>query len=182
MIETTSGSRKVTGAALKSLINNTVTVPTVDNTLNVSGAAADSKTVGDILSGIQDDLDNVVTDVQINDISIIDDGVANIPIASSATYGVVRTKLGGGTNIDSVDHTLIINKANSAWVKTGTNSYAPIVPSNQHEATFYGLAKAAGDNTQTVSSNEVGTYTEEAKSAIRQMLGIPNMTGELIAN
>ena len=37
---------------------------------------------------------------------------------------------------------------------------------------FYGLAKAAGDTTQASSGNPVGTYTEEAKAAIRAMLGI----------
>ena len=35
---------------------------------------------------------------------------------------------------------------------------------------FYGLAKAAGDATQSASSNAVGTYTEDAKSAISEML------------
>jgi len=34
------------------------------------------------------------------------------------------------------------------------------------------LAKAAGDTTQAASSNYVGTYTDEAKTAIKSMLGI----------
>ena len=37
---------------------------------------------------------------------------------------------------------------------------------------FYGLAEAAGDTAQASSGNPVGTYTEEAKAAIRAMLGI----------
>lgn len=60
MIETSSGSRKVTGAVLKTLISNTVTVPDVDGTLSVSGDAADAKIVGDLIKDIQDDM---VTDV-----------------------------------------------------------------------------------------------------------------------
>jgi hypothetical protein len=44
-----------------------------------------------------------------------------------------------------------------------------------YKATFYGLAKAAGDTTQSQSLNAVGTYTEEAKLAIRNMI---DATGE----
>jgi len=36
---------------------------------------------------------------------------------------------------------------------------------------FYGLAAAAGDSTQSASDNAVGTYTDNAKSAIRTMIG-----------
>ena len=38
---------------------------------------------------------------------------------------------------------------------------------------FYGMAKAAGDTSQASSSNAVGTYTENAKSAINSMLDAP---------
>jgi len=93
--------------------------------------------------------------------------------ASSSNYGVVKTKLSGGTNVDSSDHTLIINKASSNFVKIGADNYTPIVPSNQHEAAFYGLAKAAGDTTQSQSDNSVGIYTEDAKESIRGMLDVP---------
>lgn len=48
-----------------------------------------------------------------------------------------------------------------------------VAPYTQHESTFYGLAKAAGDTTQSQSSNTVGTYTESAKSAISTMLNTP---------
>lgn len=44
---------------------------------------------------------------------------------------------------------------------------------------FYGLAKAAGDTTQSASSNTVGAYTDDAKTAIRAMLGID--TASLVA-
>lgn len=42
-----------------------------------------------------------------------------------------------------------------------------------------GLAKAAGDTTQAQSANTAGTYTPEAKTAIRTMLGID--TASLVA-
>ena len=46
----------------------------------------------------------------------------------------------------------------------------------QHESTFYGLAKAAGDSTQSASTLSVGTYTDDAKIAIRNMLGAVGTT------
>lgn len=63
-------------------------------------------------------------------------------------------------------------RSNVIKLATGFGSnYQPITPYYQHESTFYGLAKAAGDTTQSASSNAVGNYTEDAKSAISEMLG-----------
>lgn len=50
MIETTSGSRKVTGAVLKTLINNLA--PDIDATLSTTGQAADAKATGDAIQAI----------------------------------------------------------------------------------------------------------------------------------
>ena len=61
-------------------------------------------------------------------------------------------------------------KPNDAEIKAGTQQYNSIVPYNQHASAFYGLAKAAGDTTQSQSNNAVGNYTDSAKSAISQML------------
>lgn len=55
-------------------------------------------------------------------------------------------------------------------IKSGLASNQPVTPFRQHLSTFYGLAKAAGDTTQSASSNAVGNYTEDAKSAINEML------------
>jgi hypothetical protein len=67
---------------------------------------------------------------------------------------------------------LVTAKPASSTIKTGTNTYQPLVPFVQHESAFYGLAKAAGDSTQSASSNAVGTYTDAAKIAIQKMLGV----------
>lgn len=121
-----------------------------------------------------------VQDVQINGTSIVSQGVANVPVASANTDGIVRTREQYGINIagqsSSYPNALFISKSTSANIKSGTEQYKPIVPYNQHESTFYGLAKAAGDLTQSASSNAVGTYTESAKSAIQQMLDVPSTT------
>lgn len=121
------------------------------------------------------DVEVPVTDVQINGSSIINTGIANIPVAgtSSSNLGVVWVYAGTrGISIDN-NGQLLINPATSSNIKTGTNTFKPIVSSTQHESTFYGLAKAAGDTTQSQSNNAIGTYTNEAKTAIRSMLGVP---------
>lgn len=108
-------------------------------------------------------------DVQIDGTSILDDGIANIPIASSQNAGVVKIEPSFGVTINA-NKQLYLHYATSAQMKAGVVPYRPITPLIQHESTFYGLAKAAGDTTQSQSDNAVGTYTDDAKSAIRTML------------
>ena len=121
----------------------------------------------------------MIKDVQINGTSITTDGVANIPLMSVTRVGVAKVKNVGGTAFDYGDNSIIIYKAADSIVKAGSNIYMPIVPYSQHMATFYGLAKAASDTTQSSSSNPVGTYTDDAKDKIQKMLGL-NQEAELI--
>ena len=61
-----------------------------------------------------------------------------------------------------------------------TQGRKPIVPTHQHEAAFYGLARASGDTTQANADTTlypVGTYTDDAKEAIQQMIGILSSQG-----
>lgn len=111
-----------------------------------------------------------VKDVQVNGTSVVSDGVANVPVADDSTIGVAKFGASYGVGIGSGGQAYI-SQATSAQVKTGTAGFRPIAPEHQHEATFYGLAKAAGDTTQALSNNTVGTYTNEAKTAISGMLG-----------
>lgn len=116
-------------------------------------------------------IDVPVQDVQVNGTSILDaQGVANVPIASSSALGVIKLNATYGIT-KSQSGELTINPANLNTVKAGASTTYPIVPSHQSESTFYGLAKAAGDTTQSQSSNFVGIYTDEAKAAINNMLG-----------
>lgn len=118
-------------------------------------------------------------DIQINGTSIASNGIANIPIATWNTLGVVKAGADYGVGMLTGGNLGIISvqKADTSLIKAGTNIYKPIVPYNQHESVFYGLAKAAGDSTQSASSNAVGIYTDDAKTAIQSMLGINTMTG-----
>ena len=111
-----------------------------------------------------------VDDVEMDGESILQNGVAKIPVGTDTTVGVVRADGNFGTGI--YNKRVFVARAYTDHIKAGTHSYRPITPICQHESAFYGLAKAAGDTTQSTSSNEVGQYTPEAKSAIKQMLSI----------
>ena len=108
-------------------------------------------------------------DVQVNGTSIVSNGVANIPVAGN-DLGLVKITTSKGITINSSNQ-LCTDSANSSQVKAGTQGYNPITPLKQHEAVFYGLAKAAGADMSS-SSNAVGTYTAAAKTAIQGMLGV----------
>ena len=113
-----------------------------------------------------------VTDVHVNGVSVLQDGVANVPKATYDTLGVVKIERNYGILTNS-NGRVYVDGANSLVVKNQIDEFRPIVPLHQHESTFYGFAKAAGDSTQKASSNPVGQYTESAKSAISTMLSGP---------
>ena len=122
--------------------------------------------------------DDVVTDVQVNGTTVTANGVANIPYATNNNYGVVRTNSSYG--VYATSGTLAINNASENDIKLGTNDAKPLTSHREHMAVFYGLAKAAGDTTQSSSSNTVGTYTDEAKTAIKQMLDVKDDYDSLV--
>lgn len=112
-----------------------------------------------------------VDDVKVNGVSVVENGVANVPRATESTLGVVMPS--DGLVMSSAGNgKILLNPASSLQVKGGLKANFAIDPAHQHESTFYGLAKAAGDATQSASDNAVGNYTEEAKAAIRAMLGV----------
>ena len=119
-----------------------------------------------------------VQDVQVNGVSVLQDGVANVPIGGTSPntgdLGVCRS--GNGVRINSSGN-LYINSAGINECKAGSSSVYPIAPSVAYAASFYGLAKAAGFDEKN-STLPVGQYTESAKSAISQMLnGSVSVTG-----
>ena len=109
-----------------------------------------------------------VSDVQINGTSIVNaQGVANIPRATDSTEGAV--KVNGVYGVKISNGVLFAANPSLNEIKSGV-MYKPPSAQQAHQATFYGLAKAAGDATQSASANAVGAYTEDAKSAIHEML------------
>lgn len=113
---------------------------------------------------------DTINNVLVGGTSVKSGRTAAVPIANTNTLGVVKAQSDFGIRVDS--GSLKTVKATSEKIKAGSDSYLPVVSGNQHEAAFYGLAKAAGDSTQSASDNAVGTYTNDAKSAIRAMLGV----------
>lgn len=122
----------------------------------------------------------MIKDVQVNGTSIVNQGVANVPIGSASEPGVVRSDSYSGTEITSVGVMRIL-RASSGEIKSGVQPYRPITPSLQDVSAFYGLAKAAGSDEKN-SALAVGTYTDAAKIAIQKMLGIYEAPWELIAD
>lgn len=114
-----------------------------------------------------------VQDVQVAGMSIMSQGVANVPMANGQTVGAVQIDDQIQTGVQILSGKLQTKPAVDGDIKGGWGNYKVLVPPKQHLSTFYGLAKAAGDTTQSSSSNTVGNYTDAAKSAISQMLNAP---------
>lgn len=121
----------------------------------------------DLAEGVIPDVP--VQDVQVNGKSVVQDGVANVPVATGSRLGVVQGNPTGGTQV-LADGRICTAPASEAEIKAGSSSYRPTAQNRNHIAAFYGMAKAAGDTSQRASSNGVGQYTESAKSAISEML------------
>ena len=116
-----------------------------------------------------------VTDVRVNGTSVVSSGVANMPMASTSTHGVVKVASNYGTGMYVAGgNILFIVPANAAGIKAGRLHYNPVNPEFQHESVFYGLAKAAGHDEKD-STESLGTYTPEAKGAIQSMLGVSSL-------
>lgn len=120
-----------------------------------------------------DDAGGTITDVQVNGTSIVTDGVANVPVASSNTFGAVKVSSGTyGLNISTVG-VIRVYAPTETIIKDGADTYRPIVPGLQDISTFYGLAKAAGADMASLTGETVGIYPEAQKSAISTMLNAP---------
>ena len=128
--------------------------------------------------GIEGDGTGGVSDVKVGGATVVNQGVANIPLAGTNSIGAVKIAADYGLVNDN-ELGLKTDPALAGTIKTGLNANKPIVPSTQHTATFYGLAKAAGDTTQSQSANAVGNYTDAAKAAIQTMLGIAGIVGNI---
>ena len=146
-------------------ISPTVTITPITGGHRITITDADGEHSADVMDGT-----GSVDDVQINGSSIVTDGVANVPYANTQNPGVVKVN-GNGLRMVGGGTTVGIDYATEYMVKAGVNYYNPIVPALEGNAIFYGLSKAAGDTTQSQSSNAVGNYTDDAKAKIQSMLG-----------
>lgn len=93
-----------------------------------------------------------------------------LPTATDTEAGVIIVGNGLKAPGDSSNGKLNVVFATSTAIKQGTAGHTAVGIDTLEAATFYGLARAAGDSTQSVSQRNVGSYTENARSAIAQML------------
>ena len=119
-----------------------------------------------------------VDDVQVDGVSVVSGGVANIPAMSGDTMGVAKLGDNNGlygltANVVGYNGVLMIAGADDSHIKAGASARRPIVTQKQHVSTFYGLAKVAGADMSNISSITVGVYPELQKSAISEMLNAP---------
>lgn len=149
-------------------------LPKANNTYTLGNSDYKWNIFANTLNGVS--LTNIITDIQIDGTSIVNNNIATIPLATSSSFGII--KVGNGLQFDN-NQKVVVSAASSGKIKTGTDSNFPIVPVRQHESVFYGLAKAAGDSTQEASSNAVGTYTDSAKTAIQNMLNVSSKTNPI---
>ena len=151
-------------------ISPTITVTDITGGHRVTITDADGPHSFDVMDG--DAADAPVQDVQVNGSSVVQDGVANVPLAGESTAGAVKVYSGYGMSMAQGGY-ICINTATTNEIKAGsaTGKFANV--RSQDAYTFYGMAKAAGDSSQSSSNNAVGTYTEDARSKISDMFNAP---------
>ena len=144
----------------------------------------DQVVLGDEVSDVKTAIQGKPDDVQINGVSIVNNGIANIPFASNSAVGAV--KLNSLYGIQAImnsqgqyDGTIAIRKASDQDIQYGSNELKPIVPQNQHTSIYYALSKLAGVDlaNETVT---VGQFPNNSLVAIQKMLGIYESPWELI--
>lgn len=95
--------------------------------------------------------------------------------------GNIELQLDDGFVFNNTTKTISLRPAIDQYLKAlaptvYTKQFA-ITVQNMNATVFYGLAKIAGDTTMAKSSNPVGTYTDEAKTAIQRMIGLIPVEG-----
>lgn len=133
-------------------------------------AKADKSYVDEAISQIPT---GSVDDVQIDGTSVVTDGVAAIPIAKYNEFGLFKVSNTSGLSVNN-EGSLSVYRAASSEVKNGTAQTHYLSPSLSNYVAFYGFAKAAGHDEKS-STLPIGQYTEEAKTAIRTMLGLQDV-------
>lgn len=137
--------------------------PTIGNatiTFKANGATITGQSfTTNATSNVEIDLGNtgLVDDVKVNNTSIVSNKIANIPLASSDAFGVVKTDSSKGISVTS--GVLETIKATDAEITAKTNQYKVLTPSNLDVAIVQGL------------SNNANTMTDGQQSATRDFIG-----------
>ena len=164
-----SAIRTMIGAASSNVIAVQDTQPTDADTKIWLPETAETPIQVPTVAEMNAALNEKVDDVQVNGVSVVSNGVAHLPLAENSVYGLARpTTTYGVININGY---IGLRAATDAQVKDGSAIYATTLPNRHYIAAFYGLAKAAGSDEKD-STLPVGQYTDNAKTAIKEMLGV----------
>ena len=120
-------------------------VPSADNDY------ANKKYVDDSIGSIHN-----MTDVKVNGTSVVTGGVANIPIASDTTLGVIKTSLLHGLSVDDQGN-LSVEPASETAIDDRVSIRLPIIPSNLDYAvrSVYPIVKNSLDSPSTTTLNTI---------------------------
>jgi len=99
-------------------------LPKANNTYTLGNSDYKWNIFANTLNGVS--LTNIITDIQIDGASIVTNGIANIPLASSSNYGLIRL----GTSLTLYDGYVYLNEASTSQTQAGTSNARPIVPSH----------------------------------------------------
>lgn len=103
-------------------------------------------------------------DVEVNGNSIVENGVADIPIANTNDmYGLMKGNASFGISVTS-NGSLAVSKADTQSINTRASSYRPIVPNNLDYAVKSAITDGRGVN-----------WTEIEKSNARNRMGVPSV-------
>ena len=101
-----------------------------------------------------------VKDVQVAGSSVLEDGVANVPVASESTFGTVKVYDWGGTWIDSNKRLCVLQS--SPQHISNRQSRTAIVPENLDTAVKAAMCDGKG-----------AAWTDAEQKAARERMGIP---------
>lgn len=114
-------------------------------------------------------------DVQINGTSIVQDGVANIPISTDQTYGVIKLGFNPAYGITKTGNQLITERVNINDIKNRINGYKIIGTGRIDQAVKHALC-----DTGTGTGDEFGKaliYTPEEQEQAQIRLGLFSAEG-----
>lgn len=106
-------------------------------------------------------IDSASLDVQVNGVSIVNDGVANIPIASETVEGVAKVMKSHGIKMNTDNNALTIAFAEETNIRNRNSHYNPIVPKKLDYAVKCAMTDGKGPE-----------WTSEEKANARDRLGL----------
>lgn len=113
-----------------------------------------------------------ISDVQVDGTSVVDEGVAKIPIASKTTYGAVKLA-GQGVKID--DGSLYTEYAVRSMIDSRNYYYQPITPAYLDYALKAAMSDGKGEawtETEQIAARErLSCYGKDAVDALKEDLG-----------